>query len=140
MKKKKILVVDDNKDVLYASKRCLEEENFQVITAPNGKACLKKVKKDKPDIILLDLMMPKTDGWEVAKKLSENKDTKKIPILFITALKGSKGHVVKPFDMYVKETIDIKKLDKIDAKRYNYIQKPVKLEDLKKKIKKLLKS
>ena len=60
--KKKILVVDDELDFLGVIKLRLEKNNYEVVTATNGLECLKKIKKDKPDAVLLDILMPKLDG------------------------------------------------------------------------------
>ena len=88
---KKIMVVDDNADIILAVKAALEEYDptIKIIAASNGKQCLGKLKQEIPDLILLDIMMPEMDGWDVVEKIHENKDLKKIPIIFLTA-KGDK--------------------------------------------------
>ena len=66
---KKIMVVDDEPDTVDLIKLVLETEGFEVITAFSGKECLDKVTLEEPDAILLDIMMPEMDGWEVFRKI-----------------------------------------------------------------------
>ncbi len=83
--KKKILVVDDEKDIVDILKYNLERENeFEVITASDGKEALEAA-QTLPDLILLDIMMPELNGFEVCKKLKTGKLTSGIPVIFLTA-------------------------------------------------------
>ncbi len=83
--KKKILVVDDEKDIVDILKYNLERENeFEVITASNGKEALEAA-QSLPDLILLDIMMPELNGFEVCKRLKNDKLTSGIPVIFLTA-------------------------------------------------------
>ncbi len=83
--KKKILVVDDEKDIVDILKYNLEKEHeFEVLTAYNGKEALELV-ENHPDLILLDIMMPELNGFEVCKQLKQNPATAKIPVIFLTA-------------------------------------------------------
>jgi two-component system alkaline phosphatase synthesis response regulator PhoP len=83
--KKKILVVDDEKDIVDIIKYNLEKEGeFEVITASNGKQAL-ELAETVPDLILLDIMMPELNGFEVCKKLKNNPLTSYIPVIFLTA-------------------------------------------------------
>ncbi|MBX7042839.1 MAG: response regulator transcription factor [Ignavibacteria bacterium] len=83
--KKKILVVDDEKDIVDILKYNLERENeFEVLTANNGKEAL-DLAATNPDVILLDIMMPELNGFEVCKQLKGNPATSKIPVIFLTA-------------------------------------------------------
>jgi len=83
--KKKILVVDDEKDIVDILKYNLEKEHeFEVLTAYNGKEALELV-ENHPDLILLDIMMPELNGFEVCKQLKQNPATSKIPVIFLTA-------------------------------------------------------
>lgn len=103
----KILLVDDEPDIIEFLKYNLEQENFEVLVGYNGKEALKKL-SEKPDLIVLDIMMPGMDGFEVYKKIREEKETKETPVIFLTAKAG--------------ETDEIKGLD-IGAS--DYIQKPI---------------
>lgn len=83
--KKKILVVDDEKDIVDILKYNLERENeFEVFTANDGKEAL-SIAETLPDVILLDIMMPELNGFEVCKQLKSNPETSKIPVIFLTA-------------------------------------------------------
>lgn len=83
MAKKKILVVDDEIDFAEIAKARLEADNYDVIVANNGKEALEMVKKDKPDAVLLDVMMPEIDGLSVLKQIRAQ--NAKIPVFVITA-------------------------------------------------------
>ena len=85
-KKGKVLIVDDTKHVVVLLKHYCQKAGYIVIESFDGEDALEKVKSEKPDIILLDIMMPGLDGFSVAQKLRENDDTKFIPIIMITAL------------------------------------------------------
>ncbi len=115
--KKKILIADDEPEIVDIVKRMLEEK-YEVITAYDGEECIEKAKKEKPDLILLDILMPKLDGWETLKRLKEDKETRDIPVSMLTAL-----------PLTPDDTRD-KPIDKIE----NYIVKPFKKETLIKKI------
>lgn len=95
-----ILIVDDNstnRDLLKAVLSGAESE-YILIEADSGLSALKAVEKNMPDIILLDIMMPVMDGFEVCKKLKENKKFNSIPVLFITAMENAEDKV-KGFDV-----------------------------------------
>ena len=105
---KKILVVEDEPDILQLVKLYLEKEGFRTATAVNGAQALKKVKEDKPDLIVLDLMLPELDGLEVCKRLRSVPDTAMLPIIMLTAKAeesdtviglelGADDYVAKPF-------------------------------------------
>ncbi len=92
----KILVVDDEPDIVYIVERLLRKHGFDVASAYGGKEALEKVKQEKPDLILLDIMMPDLDGWEVAKKLREDPETRAIPIV-ILSVKGEEEDMERSF-------------------------------------------
>ena len=104
--KKKILVVEDDKILQEVIKKSLTEAKFEVVVADDGEDGLKKVILEKPDLILLDLLMPKKSGWLVLKELKGNKETKDIPVLVLTVHTsstsiaectslGAKGYFIK---------------------------------------------
>lgn len=105
---KKILVVEDDQDILQLVKLYLEKEGFRPVTAMNGLDALKRVKEDKPDLVVLDLMLPEMDGLEVCKRIRSVPDTGMLPILMLTAKAeesdtivglelGADDYVTKPF-------------------------------------------
>ena len=89
-KSQSILIVEDDEVTREMLKKSLETNNFKVVTAINGKDGLERVKKAKPALILLDLMMPEMDGFEFAETLRENKKWLDIPVVVITAKDLSK--------------------------------------------------
>ena len=105
MMAKKILVVDDEKPISDIVKFNLDKEGYDVVTAYDGEEALKKVEAESPDLILLDLMLPKIDGLEVARQIRKEHDT---PIIMLTAKDseidkvlglelGADDYVTKPF-------------------------------------------
>ena len=83
---KKLLVVDDDEILLDMYKERLQMSGYDVTAVTNGSAALKQVEKLMPDVILLDIMMPKISGFDVLKKLKDNDKTKNIPVIILTAL------------------------------------------------------
>jgi two-component system alkaline phosphatase synthesis response regulator PhoP len=81
----KILVVDDELDILEIIRHALNKEGFEVHIAANGFQAIEQTRKIKPDLILMDVMMPVMDGMEACRQLKEDPDTKNIPIVFLTA-------------------------------------------------------
>lgn len=104
----KILVVDDEEHIVELIKYNLESNGYKVITAYDGKEALDKSIKEEPDLILLDLMLPKIDGFEVCKKLKKDVNTEYIPVIMLTAKGeetdkvlgleiGADDYITKPF-------------------------------------------
>ena len=105
----RVLIVDDNKENIDLIAYFLKPQNYELITAMDGVEALEKVESEKPDIILLDIMLPKMDGFQVCERLKKNKETRFIPIIMITALKelkdkirslevGADDFISKPFE------------------------------------------
>ncbi len=86
----KILLVEDDPFLLSMYFVKFELENFKVVTAEDGEKGLSMSKKEKPDIILLDIMLPKMDGFEVLKELKKDDETKNIPVILLTNLSQKK--------------------------------------------------
>lgn len=87
----KILIVDDVPANILLLRAQLKSENHQIVTAENGVIAIEMVKKELPDLILLDIMMPEMDGYEVSKYLKNVPEYKNIPIIFLTALNNSES-------------------------------------------------
>jgi len=110
MDKKKILIVDDEVDMLSLLETRLSAAGYSVIKAADGKEGLRLARKERPDMIILDIMMPGLGGGEVAEILKSDSSTKEIPVIFLTCLytkeeETSQGHAIsgnffiaKPFD------------------------------------------
>ena len=118
--KPKILIVDDDVDLVKVMKGTLESKPFDVIVAYNGKEGLEKAKKEKPDLILLDIMMPVMDGFNFAEQFSKDPSIAKIPVLALTSFSDSLG---QPFTFEVSE----------------FLRKPLKPKDLIAKVEEHLK-
>lgn len=88
----KILVVDDEESTVTMTKMILENEGFQVITAYSGEESIKKAEAEKPDLILMDMMMPGISGLEACKTLKAQTSTKTIPVLMFTVLAREIDH------------------------------------------------
>jgi DNA-binding response OmpR family regulator len=107
--KKRILVIEDEKDMSYAVALQLEARGYEVITASDGIEGLNKARMKKPDLIILDLMLPKLDGYKVCRMLKFDEKYKNIPIVLFTARAqdsdkktarevGADAYITKPFE------------------------------------------
>ncbi len=110
MSNKKILVVDDEVDLVETVRFPLEREGYAVLVSYNGEDALQQARKEKPDLILLDIMLPKLDGFKVCRLLKFDERYKYIPVLMMTAKTqekdkslgmetGADEYVTKPFDV-----------------------------------------
>src|SRR3972149_7273219 len=110
MSSRKILLVDDEVDLVETVRFSLEGEGYQVLVSFNGEDALNKARKETPDLILLDLMLPKLDGYKVCRLLKFDERYKHIPILMLTAKTqekdkatglqtGANEYITKPFDI-----------------------------------------
>ena len=84
----KILLIEDDPLMLRLYEKILERNDFQIVTASRGQEGLTKAKEEKPDLILLDIMMPEMDGFEVLGKLKSDDTTKNLPVIALTNLAG----------------------------------------------------
>jgi len=110
MGQKKILVVDDEVDLVETIRFPLEAEGFNVLVAYNGEDALNQARTENPDLILLDIMLPKLDGYKVCRLLKFDEKYRNIPIIMLTARAqekdkiigletGADEYITKPFDM-----------------------------------------
>jgi DNA-binding response OmpR family regulator len=110
MNSKKILIVDDEVDLVETVRFPLEMEGYHVLVSYNGEDALNQARKENPDLILLDLMLPKLDGYKVCRLLKFDDRYKHIPILMLTAKTqekdkalgmetGANEYITKPFEM-----------------------------------------
>ncbi len=125
MHKGKILVVDDEVYILHILEFSLGAEGFEVISANNGELAVEKAKQERPNLIILDIMMPVLDGYETCRRLKREVETKDIPVVLLTAKGrdvdkrlgfevGAVDYVVKPFSPSrlierIEEIIGVKK-------------------------------
>ncbi|MFC1859693.1 response regulator transcription factor [Thermodesulfobacteriota bacterium] len=120
---KRVLVIDDEKDFNYFIKYNLQFINpdFRVLTASAGKAGIRKAIREKPDIILLDIMMPKMNGYEVLKKLKKSEKTLSIPVVMLSA-KCDEESMIEASGLFCED----------------YMTKPINLNELRAKIDEVL--
>lgn len=94
--KSKILIIDDDPDALETMAAVLETHDYQVLTALSGLEGISKAGKEKPDLIIMDVLMPEVDGFTACKMIKENKEIKNIPVILLTGT-GMVGDVEKGF-------------------------------------------
>jgi len=120
--KKKILCIEDEPETTNLVKLILAREGYEVLGANGGEEGLKMVKAETPDLILLDLMMPDMDGWQVYQHLKEDEETRDIPVIVVTAKVQSIDKVLG---------LQVAKVD-------DYITKPFRPEELSERVKYVL--
>ena len=111
----KILVVEDNQDNREMVVKVLKFNGYEVIEAVDGEEGIEKAKTEAPDLILLDIYLPKMDGYEVAKRLKGDTDLRDIPVIALTAhaMKGNREQALAAgCDGYISKPIDIRELPK----------------------------
>ncbi|MFC1724079.1 response regulator transcription factor [candidate division KSB1 bacterium] len=118
----KIVLAEDEPQIARLIQFKLQKEGFEIIWKDNGADALDSVKEHKPDLVLLDVMMPVMDGYQVLKKIKEDENLKDTPVIMLTA-KGQERDVVKGFDLGSED----------------YIVKPFRPAELVSRIKKILK-
>ena len=123
----KILVVDDDPVFVQATKAVLESKNYQVSAAFDGDEGLQKVQDERPDLVILDIIMPTKDGFTVCEQLKGNPQYSKIPVLILTSFAERKGETSIP----VSEGLTLEAED--------YIDKPVPPDELLSRVEKMLK-
>jgi len=122
----KILLVDDDPDFVEATKIVLESALYQVEVAYNGTEALVKVHEEKPDLIILDIIMPELDGFKVCKALKEDPELSKIPIIMLTCLSERVGETVYSVS------------DGLMLEAEDYVDKPVTPDELLARVAKFL--
>lgn len=127
-KQPKLLVVDDDPDILDAITTILGTQPYAIDTARDGVECVDKVRRDIPDLIILDLLMPKKDGFAVVRELRENPKYAKIPILILTSVREDASR--RRYELETGLAMDVQ----------DYVEKPISPMDLLDRVKKLLES
>lgn len=98
MDRKKILIAEDSSTIRAIVEHKLSRNGFEVITAKDGEEAWRKIRETKPDLILLDVIMPAMDGFQVLSKIKQEEDLRDIPIIFLTS-KGMETDMVKGFEL-----------------------------------------
>jgi len=125
--KTKILLVDDDKDFVEATTLVLESKSYEVVVAYNGDEGLAKARKEKPDLIILDIIMPVKDGFGAAEQLKKDSELKKIPVIMLTSFSEKGGET----------SLSVSQGFALDTE--DYIDKPVSPQELLKRVERLLK-
>jgi len=125
--KAKILLVDDDQDFVEATKLVLESKPYEVIVAYNGDEGLTKARRDRPDLIILDIIMPVKDGFNAAEELKKDSELSKIPVLMLTSFSQRVGET----SLSVSQGLTLDTED--------YVDKPVSPEELLRRVERLLK-
>jgi len=123
----KILLVDDDKDFVEATKMVLESKPYEVVVAYNGDEGLAKARKEKPDLIILDIIMPVKDGFSAAEQLKKDPALKKIPVIMLTSFSEKGGET----------SLSVSQGLALDAD--DYVEKPVAPQELLRRVESLLK-
>ena len=126
-KQAKILLVDDDPDFVTSTKTVLESDNYEVVTAINGDDGLRKAREEKPDLILLDVIMPVEDGFTAAEQLSKDPQLADIPVLMLTSYSQ------------VGSGTGIPRSRGLSLEAEDYIEKPVAPQELLARVEKQLK-
>ncbi len=127
-KQPKLLVVDDDPDILDAITAILTTQPYAIDTARDGVECVDKVREDIPDLIILDLLMPKKDGFAVVRELRENPKYAKIPILILTSVREDASR--RRYELETGLAMDVQ----------DYVEKPISPMDLLDRVNTLLQS
>jgi two-component system cell cycle response regulator DivK len=110
---RKILIVEDNEDSRELVAKVLKNKGYMIVEAVDGEEAIEKVVAEKPDLVLLDISIPKLDGYEVAKRLKSMEDVKDIPIVAVTAhaMKGDREKVIAAgFEGYISKPVNVREL------------------------------
>lgn len=109
----KVLVVDDDRMVLLSTRLVLESAGFRVAISDRGDRALEIVREERPDVLLLDLMMPGTDGWETLRRLRADPVGALLPVIVFTASENTRGRITartRGADDYVQKPFDADRL------------------------------
>lgn len=109
MQRKKILLVDDSPTAILTERLILEEESYDILVAGDGAECLRVAREQRPDLILLDVVMPRMDGFEALRALRADASLRDLPVLMVTTLtemqdmlegyeRGANEYITKPVD------------------------------------------
>jgi CheY-like chemotaxis protein len=124
MEKKRVLIIDDNRTLALTAERVLQKQGYDTQTAMNGREGLEKAQKWQPDIIILDIVMPGIDGYEVGRELRQDPGTAGIPIIFLSAKGNTDEKEGSP-------TIGLKEINRaFKCGANDFLHKPVAAADL----------
>ncbi|MFC1701077.1 response regulator transcription factor [Patescibacteria group bacterium] len=129
-KKPKILLIEDDEFIVRAYKDSLEQENLEIVTALDGNEGLEKAKAENPDLILLDLILPNKNGFEVLKELKMNDQLRKIPVIILSFLGQKtdiqKGKELGAIDYLIKTDFSLKQV--VDKVKFHLAKSKIKVK------------
>ncbi|MEW6716498.1 MAG: response regulator [Chloroflexota bacterium] len=126
-KEKYILIVDDDPDILEGILTILESQPYRLATARDGVKCLEMIKHEVPDLLILDLLMPRMDGWGVIRELRSEPKYSSLPIMILTTVVEDASR--RRYELETGMAMDVQ----------DYVQKPARPDDLIKRVQKFLK-
>ncbi len=115
-KSARILVVDDDPEIVTMLSTRLSKRGYQVSTAEDGNKALELAKREKPDLVLLDVMMPGKSGWEVARALKHDPVTQAVKIVMVSAIGEKTNEITAPIygaDAHIDKPFEFEKLEKV---------------------------
>jgi two-component system alkaline phosphatase synthesis response regulator PhoP len=121
-----ILIVDDDPDIIEGILMILETQPYRLATARDGKQCMAKIKQEVPDVLILDLLMPRMDGWGVIREMRSDPRFSKVPIMILSTVIEDASH--RRYELETGMAMDIQ----------GYVQKPAKPADLLQRIEVIL--
>ncbi|UCC52205.1 MAG: response regulator [Anaerolineaceae bacterium] len=123
-----ILIVDDDPDILEGIITILETQDYDLATARDGKQCMAMIKEDIPDLLILDLLMPRMDGWGVIREMRSEPRFNRVPIMILTTVIEDASR--RRYELETNMTMDVQ----------DYVQKPVRPDELIRRVENLLKN
>lgn len=125
-KKPYILIVDDDPDILEGILTILETQPYRLATARDGKQCMEMIAQEVPDLLILDLLMPRMDGWGVIREMRSEPRYAKVPILVLTTVIEDASR--RRYELETGMAMDVQ----------DYVQKPARPDDLIRRVERLL--
>ena len=122
-----ILVVDDDPDILEGILTILESRDYRLATARDGKKCMEMIEQEVPDLLILDLLMPRMDGWGVIREMRSEPRFSGVPIMVLTTVIEDASR--RRYELETGMAMDVQ----------DYVQKPTRPDDLLRRVEKLLK-
>ena len=128
---KKILIIDDESSVLTYLETLLQDNGYETVCAENGKTGFEKAKSERPDLVCLDITMPKESGIRFYRNLKDDPELTSTPVIIVTAVTGDGGDP-EPFEKFISTRKNLPPPD-------GFISKPIEKEEFLKKVKEILK-
>jgi len=136
--KARVLIVDDNHSLVRVAERVLQKAGFEVLTAFDGLEGLRKAQEEKPNLIILDIIMPKMDGYEVCHRLKTGPATADIPVIMLTVKGKTATSAVEADDERLFHTRVQDRARGFDAGAIEFLSKPIKAKELVKRVRAVL--